>query len=281
MAVTLESAGTVSVEPLPHPSGLQVGDLMIACCLGRNSNAITATGWTSQEGLTVAGDTSRRAEALYKVADADDVSNGQTSFGQSGGQVEAGVILRTTGGDTANLVSASATNGADASTFTETASVTPATVDSLMIMFWGSRLNSGAISASGYAIATNDPSWTERADAQVTSAGNGVFGIHVATATRAETTASGDSSITYSGTVEQTAVILMSLGLPSNVSVTGDTGIINVVGNEGEVAANADVSGTTRTINVVGNEGTVVTSDSKVNNKDKNAASNVTNKDKS
>lgn len=179
------------------PTGLAVGDLMIALMGGTGGGAgktWTASGWTTSSNQDTA--TSQFSTSiLYKVADAGDVAASTFTISSNAAEISQwGCILRVTGANTSTPVTPTITNNSQTSTTnpTFTNTITPK-ANSLLIMFIIGREYAAGV--SGYAIVTSNPTWTEQTDlAGDAGTTNVVFAI--ATAVRAAATATGNSSAT-------------------------------------------------------------------------------------
>lgn len=179
------TTGTTSAN---KPTGLAVGDLMIAC--GHNVSSSTIglpSGFTSITG-SESGTNFAGIRVGWKIADSSDVASSSFSFTNT---LECS-ISRITGGG-ANIQGNSNTGGA--TTTPSFAGTTPKDYgDSILLMqFWTSN-SSGGATTSGYAVATSNPSWTEGYDVQQ----SGFYGFAMAYATRTQVTATGNFSCVFS-----------------------------------------------------------------------------------
>lgn len=206
--------GNASSITVTKPSGLAVGDLMIFH-YGYNDGVDTAdtiSGWT-HEVNSYGG--SNKTGIQYKIADSGDVaaSNFTVSFTGIVGNPLAG-LLRITDYVSSGLLNENKDTGANSDN-TLSMAVTPSYPNSLILMFIHSS-EGGAI--SNYAIATDNPSWSEQYDIQNGSSS----GLACASATRTQTTSTGDSSFTSSsgsGT-EDYFGILVAIETPASVTVS-------------------------------------------------------------
>ncbi|MCK4500302.1 hypothetical protein KAU11_07380 [Candidatus Babeliales bacterium] len=191
---------------LTKPSGTVDGDLLVAVFAHNDDKTISTvpTGWT-QQGTTANAISGINTYIYYKVA-ASEPSSWDWVLNAS--TFTAGVVLRVDGqkstGYSDQFAGATVTND-DTPTYTNT--ITPTSALALIIfVITGDGDNNS--SASGYAVVTDDPTWTERADMN----GNGRL-MAVATAIRTATSATGDSSATLSGT---TANVIDTTGIISS-----------------------------------------------------------------
>lgn len=201
MAVAYQSIGTVawasaSTIAIPKPSGLSVGDLMVAIsyCYDASSNTCPA-GWTQIQYNNVVSDLSLLT--AWKIATSDDVSASTFTFGTATTAIRSGSILRFNGNHATTPISASnnavpAFGGLLNPTFAMT--VTPSANN--ILIFVTEQVGDGYTGAvSNYAIATDNPTWTEIRDDGSTSGSDGWASIAVSSV-RSQTSATGDSSVT-------------------------------------------------------------------------------------
>lgn len=227
-SATVESATSVTVT---KPTSLATGDMMIAFCSERNSggNFSTPSGWTAVGSHTASFDV--RVAVFAKVAESGDAAASNFTFAYTGSNTKLEAVLyRVTGtfAGTANIYALAAAGGTEAvsDTFRVATGITPSAANSLLIMYVHilcDDSDSNAISA--YALQTDTPTWTERHDFQ-DAGGTNVARIGTATATRAETTATG---------YFQAAV---STG---NISEAGCVGVLLTVSDTANATHNATV----------------------------------------
>jgi len=188
---------------ISKPSGVVDGDLMIAVIhLTFNTGAQTftpASGWTLIRSDTAGGAGAPvTIKSYYKVASSE---GADYTWGISGGASTAGgSILRITDFNTVTPVLTSngaGTNSGSATNLTFADTVTP--TDGYQLILFPVYASAGTGTMSTYAVTTSNPTWTELYDNN--SAGNCIMSL--AYATRDEATATGDSSVTCSDTVEQ------------------------------------------------------------------------------
>lgn len=285
MAIAFETISTTAFSEtatltLTKPTGTADGELLVAVIGaepgGGGSVNSVPSGWTLAKQETTDGVT----YMYYKIASSEGAS---WAWGFSASNVCGGAVLRISDPNTSDPLDQVASEKVldDATPVFSSGDIDPTTTSSLFIMV-AHVTDSAVRSTSTYAIVTNNPTWTERADFNENISGLNQS-LAVATALRAEDTASGDVSFTVvSGSAgADSRLILANFNVRPNVAVTGTTGIINIQGIEGGVTAGASVTGTTGVINIVGNEGATTLSDSKITNMDKSSASTIVNKDKS
>ncbi len=251
----IESSGSPLV--VTKPSGLTAGDLMIAHISGINPSAgelelPTPGGWTLGGQDTAVHNGCAILAVFYKIATSDDAAASSFSFSNATGSplLMGGAIYRVSGTGSTITVSIDVEN-TNTSTPSFSNTVTP-TVASSLLLFLVTAEGSGAGSVASYAVTTDNPSWTERYDFDETgqfseSDGDALMGG--ATATRVQTTATGNSSCTLTGinTCSVAAMVVVSIGAPtvttqaaSSVTYNSATGNGNITMTGGE---NADIRG--------------------------------------
>lgn len=195
----IQSLGSNSDVTITKPSGVAVGDLLVAHILmdgvGLSSSP---SGWTQEyaTNLPIGG-----TSYIYsKVADSADVSATNYTWVTGVGSAKTGgSITRVSGG-----VSTSPITSKNSATSTATGTgpisysitVTPSLANSLLLFFIGYVATAGITShsASGYAITTDNPTWTEAYD--INDADK--VQMSMAYATRSATTATGNASVNRS-----------------------------------------------------------------------------------
>lgn len=179
------------------PSGVVQGDLMIAQ-LVKSNNAYTMSlaGWTLiQDGSPASG--GPYMGTFYKVAGASEPAS--YTFVGTGSSPTAGGIIRITG---AKVIDTSSERYNDTASTTATGNtITPTYSNSYLLFFVGNV----AGTTSEYAIATNNPSWTELWETSRT----GVY-CSFAYGSRPETTATGSATATLSSS-SRSAVHLIAV----------------------------------------------------------------------
>ncbi len=202
MAFSFGNIGTSPVDDddnvcvIPKPADLAVGDLMIAqmAFITTTSGSVTKpTGWTELH-YTFAD--THAAFSAVKIAEASDVSASDFTFTHSNAAGACfGKIapLRGYRESTIDDVNAEAGSGGTPGTTVTVGTVTPNAANSLIIfMAYAFATNT---SFSAYAMATDNPSWSELYDE---AADNGTTDttLALAYATRAAATATGDITAT-------------------------------------------------------------------------------------
>lgn len=211
MAITYQSLQTGSADggsvTITKPTSLAEGDLMIAGIvteLGTSGTVtlITPSGWTvCGEDVDVGADV--ELGLFYKIATAGDVAASNFTFTSTGhgssGQTLGAIVRATAPGILAGYDAFAESNSS--TTLTIAGGFTPTRADTLFLAFVS---KSSTIATGGFtsvALTTNNPTWTERADFEYgRAAGSYDTRLAVYTATRAETTATGDITVTNTAT---------------------------------------------------------------------------------
>lgn len=261
MAVAYESVATATSTTIPKPTGLAVGDYMVAHLSGSHDagqaiDNYTKTGWTLITGsLAQSGSNTNRGTALYKIADSSDVAASNFVFtADADANTTAGAIYRFSGVGALSGTADADITSTTSHTFTNT--LTPTFENSLML-FLASCANGGGTSFSTYAITTDNPTWTERVDTSNTAGTtDDDTTIAGATASRPEVTATGNATVTSADAVTSTNGLLIALYPQLDASVSGSVGSLTLNGNVGSVVGSASVSGSVGSLTLNGNVGT-------------------------
>lgn len=223
MAIAYESSASANSNTSPltitKPSGVAAGDLLIAFVSmnGGSASFVAPAGWDSYG--TATNGSNRTSNCFARVATAADVSATDYSFTNADSPAEfTGSIFRFSGdfNSTDSIVDSDAT-ASDNGTFT--GGVTPNNGGALF--FAASNLTTATSDPeySGWAVATDDPTWTEIVDRRYDT----TFKMGAAWATRASTNATGTYSVTLandaSGT-DQSHGFLLTLEEAVNVNVS-------------------------------------------------------------
>lgn len=224
-----DNTDTASVV-LSAPSGTVNGNLMIALIAmssagGRTLNSVPS-GWIQIQLTGSGGGSVPILGTYYKVASSE---SGNYTWGFSSSNTGVGgCIIRLSDVDTSSPVDTSnaddaISDGGGSAVFTNT--ITPS--GDGMIIFAGAYRGNNT-DPSGYAIVTNNPTWTERV---VDDSTNGYI-FSVATAQRPETSATGNSSLTIGGG-SAAAAHLIYVSLDRSVTIAIDSpGILALSGND-------------------------------------------------
>jgi hypothetical protein len=233
MAVAFESIQTTAYTSsgtltITKPVSLAVGDLMIAVIHGNIGGGITPpSGWGTIATIN-AGDPDLLI--YYIIATSTEVAAANFSWTVTGGNYLGGSIARFTGQHSTNPVAIFATD-ADTGTATPafTSTVTPNDASSLLLFCLGTYVNtSTGRTASGYAIVTSNPSWTERFDITVDT-GSTTYQVSLATATRPEITATGNASVTMNGSCTNLGNVMVIIRPQITVTATETETVVDTV----------------------------------------------------
>lgn len=195
------NGGTASPLVITKPVSLAVGDLLIANVAVSFSGAanpiVAPAGWST---LSTGGDANRTFTKFYKFADAADVAGSSFSFTFAGSVSNAeGAVSRFTNASAVDHIS----SGSGFSTTT----ITPSGSMSTILILVGA-FNIGSGSVAGYAVANNNPTWTEAYDV---SNGVNAIGVSMAYGSYPSPLATGTASVTATG------------------YIVGDTTVINII----------------------------------------------------
>lgn len=210
MAVTYQSTQTASVNAtaitITKPVSTAAGDLLIAhiCCRGSVGTAVDMTsppsGWTAAptNGILENASEDPSSGIFYKIAGGSEPADYEFVFATGSSVNAEGAISRFTGPNLTTPVPVSEGQANGASTTATSPGITPP-ANSMLCMF----VSSIDVTTSAYAIATSNPTWTERYDVSAGSAS-----IAMATATRPEATATGNATATISSSDKNNANLL-------------------------------------------------------------------------
>ena len=222
MAIVVESVTTVAFgtgdKVFTKPTGLAVGDLMIVHIGGDFDlvGDITApAGWTDLV-EDVDGGGPYGHGAYYKVANSTDVAATDFTFDIGEGHQSVGAIYRISGAGATFVTDNDTTTATTSHTFT--GGVTPEAASSLLLFLVIMKNNGLSNGHSDYAVATDNPSWTEQYDIDSTSVGLTFSG---ATAIRTQTTATGNYSYTSTRSeVAKGMLIALRPSLSASATIT-------------------------------------------------------------
>lgn len=234
MAVAFASVASAASLTVTKPTGLAEGDLMIGHVASTDADAGTVdahtlTGWTQLvTGVIGTGGMTQRVTVLYKVAVAGDVAASDFTFvADADGDGHCAAIWRITGGAASSMQATFDAEATSDTTPTYTNTVTPTFANSLLLFLQSSGGVEG-ISADSYAITTNNPTWTERYDTETgVVVADGEAQIAGASASRPETSATGDSSCTLNTLPSGSAGVIVVI--PPQLNATLTPGVVNAV----------------------------------------------------
>lgn len=226
MAVTLESSSsttfaTATTTVVTKPTGLAVGDLMIAQYTYNNPAAVHTlpSGWTS---IRNAQTNNTYQNVAYKIADSTDVAATNFTFTTSSSLKQAAGIVRISGFTQGQPITQSnfeendlsATNPVFATTITPFA-------DSMLLMLIATSASGATYtSPSAYSVVTSNPTWTEIWDFANNTGNN--MGMAAAYGVRTASTATGNASVTASYTGGGSygwSCVLIGIGPSKDISV--------------------------------------------------------------
>jgi len=200
------SAAASSVA-LNKPTGLQVGDLLLAFIYTDKSTLQTPSGWSAGNTgtRTTGGSAIWQGQAFWKIADSSDVAASTFSFSTSGTPTSIGGILsRWSDPNPTTPVSDSAIAFTNVSgTTISGAAITP-TASSQLVMFGGSE---ASVSFDTYATVNHNPSWTEVTD----SSPDSVMSLAMAYGSYPFTTTTGNGSFAVSSAKTYKAIYLIAI----------------------------------------------------------------------
>ena len=202
-AISTASASSDTVT-VTKPSGLAVGDVMVACMTAKsNSTTCTATGWTQLDTVRELVVEGGRAYTYYKVADSTDVaaSNFTWTFNTTLAGTQ-GAIMAFSGVDTTNPINqhtfALQTVGSVQTAPAYANGVTPIADCMLVFMNTGGTGGPTVTAVSNYAVTTSSPTWTEAYDSYTNTVDSTVWGLAGAYGLRSQSTDTGNSSCSFS-----------------------------------------------------------------------------------
>lgn len=186
MAVAVATVGTKAPPTVTNtftctkPASLAVGDLMVVMygvTDGANPTVVAKTGWTSFAGVldaaTIYFANNVQIAGQWKIADSADVAASNFSWGTFAGgasDANAGLIWRITGHDPTTPINAF--NGAGVLNSANPSfnnGISPSVTDCLLLFGGHSNQNTSGAATSNYAIATNNPTWSENLDTPLTT----------------------------------------------------------------------------------------------------------------
>lgn len=215
-ASTADSGGGATVV-IAKPTGLTLGDLMIAQLASDGGIPAILSGWTL---LRTDGD-----QTLYwKIAASGDVAAANFTWTYSGSVNATGGIACWSGTDQTAPIDQ--TNGKDNGTSAgmSLTTLTPTRAQGSWAIFTYHR-SASTLTVSGYAMVTSNPTWTEAYDTDRSFGGND-YGVSMASSTRDVITATGTLSATLSGSPTRSAVAALNIIPPVLTTATvASTGI--------------------------------------------------------
>lgn len=202
------SAGATADFNVTKPVSLAAGDLMLCHYATQGDDVIASlSGWTLHGTWNTSGGSGFTQGVLWKIADSADAAAASFTFAlaQAGSPafVASKASISRLTGSAQSPITASAYNSSSGTSHTYANSITPGQ-NNILFMFIGERDD---VTASGYAIATSNPTWTEIVEQTTTTADDYGFSLAVSSV-RASSAATGSSSATLSGTASAGCVLL-------------------------------------------------------------------------
>lgn len=278
--IAIESTSTNTVDAttiaIDTPSGTVDGDLLVAVVghLETDTNFSTIpSGWTS---ITTADPSFGYLQAWYRIASSEGSSY---TWGWSGSATKAGgIIFRLSGYEPSPTITSASDTNTDSSSSSQvfTAGITPPSGNTFYVLAYLLNVQSSTanITVNNYAIATSNPTWTERYERGADASGEGNIGV--ATATRFEETATGNVTITLSNSVGASAdhaCILIGIRPIADVSISPAVITSTLSVQSPSITGEANISPTVVTMTASVQAPTVTITDPEWSNKEKNSSS--------
>jgi len=232
MAVAYESKTgvTLSLNATPQtitlPSGTAEGELLIVHWtqngasgsttvfqVSGGTSLVTAVMYHNSDGYHSSG-------AIYKYATSTDISNGYISVnGSDSFSITARINVYRISGEVASLTATGDFVVGD-STPSYNVTQTPLIDNSLLLIMAACSQSSTEPNGSAYAIATDNPTWTEATDERIENMGGSGDdpSIFMAYATRTEQTATGDASMAMEGSRSFGILVCVNPASPASPS---------------------------------------------------------------
>jgi len=247
------------------PSGSIAGDTIFVyyAYVSSSDSGTTISASNSAGGMTRINSerkigTFRFSGLFYCTLTSTDISNGYVSYGASNSFSYLGNIfaISVSGETVVSLINGGYnTDSGGSPTFSN--SLTPVAQDGVLLMFVFSDLAStSGITADGYAVATDNPTFTEIFD-ELIDGGSTDTSAHIAYSnTRTSTNATGNSTMTFSSGSPTTGCFIVLIESSVSVVVSGSVGNLTLTGNAGSISTGSTISGSTGMLTLTGNAGT-------------------------
>ncbi len=258
MAVAYESKTgvTLSLNATPQtitlPSGTAEGELLIVHWtqngasgattvfqVSGGTSLVTAVMYHNSDGYHSSG-------AIYKYATSTDISNGYISVnGSDSFSITARINVYRISGEVASLTATGDFVVGD-STPSYNVTQTPLIDNSLLLIMAACSQSSTEPNGSAYAIATDNPTWTEATDERIVNMGGSTDdpSIFMAYTTRTEQTATGDASMAMDGSRSFGILVCVNPASPASPSAgVGDVvvqGQTSTTGPSGQMFSDHD-----------------------------------------
>jgi hypothetical protein len=243
--VTLTSL-SLSGQNVTLPAGTTAGELLLVHFLyvasSGETNSFNVTGGSTLINTVMYDNASswNFTGLKYIYATATHISNGYIVVtGSNSNPVTVRINVYRISGAVASISGAGADVDSD-TTPTYGISVTPTIENNLLVFL---AVMTGATSASGYSIATDNPTWTERTDENITDVGSDDFCMVAATADRSAKSATGDATITFSGG-DDSYGIMVAVNPVVSVSTDVDVQVITSSVQQPTVTGGSNVTAT-------------------------------------
>lgn len=267
MAVAIQSvSSTFSQEAgdivrITAPTGITVGDLLIAAIFFRTTAEETLTVTAPSGFASIRINNTQNGVHLqtwWKIAGSGDAAASSFDFDGSQTVPRMGGILRINGHDPTTPINGS-NGGVGLGTAMSISGITPSVANCLLIQTYACV--DDALDISSYAIATDNPTWTEQFEVEDVSASPGTLALAASTA-RAATTATGNATATISqaeGWSGQIIAIAPSAGATS-YTLTADGGSFAFTGTAAALRAARRLIAATGSAAVTGTASTLAAS---------------------
>lgn len=263
---------------IAKPASLAANDLLVAvlASTGQTIAWDVPTNWTS---LINRSSGAVNTRVLWKIADSSDASASDFTFtnADTSTMSRAGILYRITGtfGGAGNLAADGFDTSSDASP-SYSSGVDPNGSTALLIM--GTITATQGVTSSTYAVANNNPTWTERCDLSV----NGTSDVTLSSATASYTvgTTTGNYSLALSSAVNSFGYII-AISDNENASVTPSVVTATLAVQAPTVTGSAGVSPSVITTTAAVQAPTVTTATPTWTNPDKSSAPSWNNPNKS
>lgn len=242
-----DGSSTSSTSCTPgKPTGLAVGDLMVAQFATKDSSTLSApVGWTQ----VIQTGTGPTHAVFWKVADSSDVAASTFTFSSSATTNMYCIIGRYTNARVTTPIDKSNSANSIGTAVTVT-TVTPTYTNEFLVFFISTTTD--GTTGSGYAIVNNNPTWTEQYDNKSTTQ----ISLSMANASRPQNTATGNWTATLSGSVQWSAIIITIAPIADAIA-SGTTAIATTTAGHAAVTTSSTVSGTSAHATAVANTATV------------------------
>lgn len=248
------SPGTLTIS---KPSGLAEDDMMIAYIVWDSNNTTAPTlpsGWTQLLHDT----TGIKSAVAYKLATSGDVAASNFVFTLAGTvNASGGSIMRWSD---VGLINAGTTVRDNTTTTTPSfaGGITPGVANSYLIMCYHSPYTH---TVSDYAITTDNPTWTEVMDEQNVSPD---LTMSLAYASRPETTATGNFTVTTSSSHNDHNGVLIYLSPRTDVNLSMPVGTLTLSSPTPSLTVDVTLPMPVGTLTLTGNAPTITTSENTV-----------------